>query len=45
MRSFKPNEKPLCFEDGVPIPELDGSIHDIFENGADDAGGGDDYGQ
>lgn len=33
-RSFRLNGEPLCFENGLPVAELDGSIHDIFQNDA-----------
>ncbi|XP_074030653.1 condensin complex subunit 2 isoform X2 [Leptinotarsa decemlineata] len=32
-KSFQTQLQPVVFDDdGIPIPELDGSIHDIFEN-------------
>lgn len=38
-RSFRPNLEPLCYENGLPVAELDGSIHDIFENAGNDDNG------
>lgn len=34
QRSFKLSAEPLCYENGLPVAELDGSIHDIFQNDA-----------
>lgn len=39
QKSFRINDEPLCCEEGLPVAELDGSIHDIFANQNDGVDG------
>lgn len=39
QRSFRLNNEPLCYDNGLPVAELDGSVHDIFQEDAGNTNG------